>query len=273
MSDVPVDPVPTTEPIAEEAVAERFIEKELVESRASLSRTRIIASVLTVGVVAYMVYLTSGFHQSLEPVGAAEIATGLAAQRLDDLDPQFANYIHEQVPVLIRKAPDEVIARLPEYRKGLEDKVEADLRSQAQEGAQQLSKNLDAFLEAHKEQVSELIKNGQDLKATEDMGAALEDQFRTFLREQKIGGTSIDEKLATTLSTLKQVQARTARLAANKGLTPEEQSARHAIAMLMHRIDAAKSESGPMPTIDHAAVGKAIGDVAEKVQANVAGGN
>ncbi|RYG26943.1 hypothetical protein EON82_01390 [bacterium] len=265
MSDIPVQPV---EPSGE-GLAERYIDKELHESRASLSRTRIIAGLLTVGIVGYMVYLTSGFHQSLEPRGAAEITTGLAAQRLDDLEPQVASYIHEQVPQLIRKAPDEVIARLPEYRESLEDRVEADLREQAREGAKELSSHLDTFLSAHKEQVAALIQNGQDPQATEEMGAGLEEQFRTFLREQKIAGTSIDEKLSTTLSTLKQVQARTAKLAANKGLTPEEKNARHAIALLMHRIEAAKASSPPLPTIDHAAAGKAISDVAEKVHAGV----
>ncbi len=241
MSDLTNNSVPTGEP-AEEITAQGFIEKELIESRASLVRTRIVGGVLAVFTLVYMGYLTSGFRSSLEPVGAAEIATGLATQRLDDLEPRFAEYIHEQVPMMIRKAPDEIISRMPEYRKGLEDRVESDLRAQASSGSDELSKNLESFLTAHKDSVGALIKDGQDSAATELMGVQLEAQFRTFLHDVKVGGTSIDEKLSETLSTLRQVQARTARLAGNKGLTPSEKSARHAVAMLMHRIGQAKDD-------------------------------
>lgn len=250
LSNISNEPTPEVSP---EITAEAYLVKELIESRASLARTRIVGGALAVLTMVYMGYLTSGFRSSLEPVGAAEIATGLATQRLDDLEPRFAEYIHEQVPLMIRKAPDEIIARMPDYRKGLEDRVEADLRTQAASGSEELSKNLDTFLAAHKDSVAVLIKDGQDPAAMELMGAQLEAEFRTFLHDVKIAGTSIDEKLSETLSTLRQVQTRTARLAANKGLTPSEKSARHAVAMLMHQIGQAK-DNGVVASTQNAVI-------------------
>ena len=243
MSDIPVNPIGPVDPIPTggEGIAERYVEKELVESRASLRRTQIIGVVLSLFVIGYMGYLTSGFRANLEPKGAATVATGIASQRLDDLEPQFASYIHEQVPEMIRKAPDELISRLPEYRKTVEERVDTALRQQAEQGATQLNKQLDDFLTAHKDEVGELLKNGQDPAYLEKFGGELEQSFQSFLNDQKIGDETIQQKLTSTLTALKQVSSRTAKLAANKGLTPSEKNARKAVAMLMRRIDAAKT--------------------------------
>lgn len=250
MSDVLVN----TDPKGGEEVAQKYIEKELAESRKSLTRTRIVGGVFMIFTIGYMSYLTSGFRNSLEPVGAAQIATGLASQRLDDLEPKFADYLHEQVPQMIRKAPDEIISHMPEYRKHLEDRVESDFRAQAMRGSDELSKNLDSFLSLHKDEVAILIKDGQDPTATEQMGLQLEDQFKTFLHQTRVGDTTIEDKLGETLSALKDIQGRTAHLAKNKGLAPSEVSVRHAIAMLMRRIG-----HTPMPRVDASGMTETIG--------------
>lgn len=244
MSDIPVNPMEPNEPLrptSGEGVAERFVDHELIESRTSLARTRIICVVLAVFVVTYVGYLTAGFHANLKPEGAAEVATGLAAERVDDLEPKFTEYIHEQVPMMIRKAPDEVISRLPEYRKELEARVDKTVRDQAQQGATQLDKQLDDFLTAHKDEVGQLLLNGQDPAKAEQFGDELDKSLTDFLTTQKIGDTTVQEKLDNTLVTLKQVAARTAKLAANKDLNPSERQARHAVAMLMRRIEAAQA--------------------------------
>lgn len=243
MSEIPVNPGAPGEPVIvhDEGQAERYLDKELVESRASLKRTQIIGILLSVFTIAYVGYLTSGFHESLQPKGAAQIATGLASQRLDDFEPQFTDYIHTEVPKMIRSAPDELIKRMPEYRENLENRVVAEIQSQSEKGSAQLSKDLDEFLTAHKDQVGAMIKNGQDPAAVDAMGADMEKEFRTFLDEQKIGDTTISEKLDETLKTLKQVSDRTSKLEKNVGLTDSEKAARHAIGMLMHRIKNAQA--------------------------------
>ena len=254
MSDIPVNPNdPIVEPLGPsgEGVAERYVEHELTESRASLQRTQIIGGLLALFTIGYMAYLTSNFRASMEPKAAATIATGLATQRLDDLEPQFSEYIHDEVPKMIRKAPDEVIARMPDYRKELETRVETTLREQSQKGASQLDKQLDTFLAEHKEEVGQLLKDGQDPAAMEKFGTELETQFQSFLTDTKIGNETLQQKMDSALSTLKQVSDRTTKLAANKGLTPSEKNARKAVAMLMRRIDVAKAaEPNAIGTID-----------------------
>ena len=271
MSDIPVNPLEpngSLPPTGGEGVAERFVDHELIESRTSLARTRIVSIAMCVFVIAYMSYLTAGFRASLEPNGAAEIATGLASQRVDDLEPQFADYIHEQVPMMIRKAPDELIARLPEYRKELEGRVDKTVRTQAQQGATQLDKQLDDFLTAHKDEVGQLLLNGQDPAKTEQFGNELDKNLTDFMTTQKIGDTTIQQKLDETLITLRQVAARTTKLAGNKDLTPSERQARHAVAMLMRRIEAAQA-ANPLPTLDVNAIKDKVNGAADQIRANV----
>ncbi len=221
-----------------------------------------------------MGYLTAGFRASLEPNGAAEIATGLASQRVDDLEPKFTEYIHEQVPMMIRKAPDEVISRLPEYRKELEARVDKTVRGQAEQGATQLNKQLDDFLTTHKDEVGQLLINGQDPAKAEALGDELDKSLTDFMTTQKIGDTTIQEKLDSTLVTLKQVSARTAKLAGNKGLTSSEKQARHAVAMLMRRIEAAQTaEPDAIKSIDVDAIkdkaNQAVEGIKSTVQSNM----
>ncbi len=270
MSDVPVTPTTTSG----EGLAERFVDRELIESRASLRRTQIVGGLLAVFVVAYMSYLTAGFRASLEPNGAAQIATGLASQRLDDMEPQFADYIHTEVPKMIQGAPDEVIKQLPEYRKELEKRVDTTIRTQAQQGATQLDKQLDDFLTAHKEQVGNLLKNGQDPANLDGVANDLETSFKSYLHDTKIGSETLEQKLDETLKALKQVSERTAKLAAKKGLTADEQKARHAVAMLMHQIGAAqKAEPDAIKPIDvnsiKEQVSSAAADLTDKVKSAV----
>ena len=273
MSDIPVNPNdPINDPVRNsgEGIAERYVDHELVTSRASLRRTQIIGGLLCLFTIGYMTYLTNGFRASLEPNGAAEIATGLATQRLDDMEPQFADYIHTEVPKMIQRAPDEVIKRLPEYRQELEKRVDTTIRTQAQQGATQLDKQLDDFLAQHKEQVGNLLKNGQDPANLESVGNDLETSFKGYLNDTKVGDETIQQKIDATLAALKQVSARTAKLAANQNLTPEEKKARHAVAMLMNQIGAAKAaEPDAIKPIDPNAVRDRVNEAAANLRDQV----
>ena len=171
---------------------------------------------------------------------------------------------------MIRKAPDEVIARLPEYRKELETRVDKTVRDQAQQGATQLDKQLDEFLPTHKEEVGQLLLNGQDPAKVEQFGNELDKSFTDFMTTQKIGDTTIQEKLDSTLVALKQVSTRTAKLAGNKDLNPSERQARHAVAMLMRRIDAAQAaEPNAIRPIDVEGLKEKANDAVEQVKSTV----
>lgn len=227
------------EPIVtpEANVADSYIENALKTGQETLQKTRVIAAAASVFVVGYLGYVTATFHSNLEPEGAATVATGLASQRLDDLEPTLSSYIREQVPQVIRHAPDEVIARMPEMREKLEQKVEDDLRAHSAEGSKKLAGLINHFVAEHKDEISSFAKDAQDPANAEKVGDALEKEFVAFLNEQEIAGSTIAEKLDNTLEALEQVDSRTARLAVNKGLTSGEKKARHAVALLMRRIN------------------------------------
>lgn len=234
-------PVPA--PIDGEGVAEAYVVRELAQARAHLMRTRIvvIAGVAILGI--YMMYLTNGFRENLEPKTAAVITTSLMNQRMDDAEPQFASFIREKVPETIRRAPDYALQRLPEYRVSIEERVEKDLRGHAETTSAQLSKELGTFLTTHRDQVEAMLTEPDKAAAAEEMGSALEAQFRTYLNEQPIAGDTIKSRLDKTLKAMDDIERRTSRLALNKGLSPTEQKTRRAIANLMRRIDTSKGNS------------------------------
>ncbi|RYG41097.1 hypothetical protein EON79_21410 [bacterium] len=240
-AEEPIVPTPVPTPAAEH-VAEDYIARELKEAKAGLQRIRIGTGIVVVGLALYLGYVTSTFRANLEPRAAAEITHGMLAQRLTEAEPQFATYLREEVPKFIRQAPDYAIDRLPEYRASMEDRVETDLRSYAKSTSDKLTKEMGEFLTLHKPQIEELLKEGQDPKVTDELGAALEAQFRTYLAEQPAGDT-LQARLDNTLGAMDRVEVRTSKLLANKGLTPAEQKARHAIAMLMRRIDTASANT------------------------------
>ena len=168
------------------------------------------------------------------------------------MTPQFADYIREEVPKAIRCAPDELIKRLPEYRENLEKRVEADLRARSAEATKRLNDELNAFLTSTRTAVGELIKNGNDPAAVggDRQGAG----GRVPQVPQGAGrGGHADPGQAG-----RDAEGADARREAHRparreqGPHPSEQKARHAVAMLMHRIDAAKEAHGPitLPKLD-----------------------
>jgi hypothetical protein len=241
----------------DETVAEAFIDSELAKSRTHLQRTRIgvVAGVAIVGL--YMGYVTNGFRENLEPKTAALITSSMVSQRMDEAEPQFAEFIRAKVPETIRGAPDYALARMPEYRLAIEEQVESDLRAHAKTSSVKLTEQLTVFLEAHRDQVEGMLLEPDKPAAAEAMGAGLEERFREFLAQQPIAGDTIQSRLDKTLKALTDVEKRVARLVANKGLTPSEQKTRRAIANLMRRIDAAKVAS-PEQVLDPSKISAAI---------------
>jgi hypothetical protein len=219
-----------------ETIAAQYVEAALIKGQETLKTTRIVAAGVTVALVGYLGFVTATFHSNLEPEGAATVATGLAAQRFDDLEPTLTSFVHEQVPQAIRQVPDEVIARMPDMREKLEQRVEDDLRAHSEESSKRLSAMIARFVQEHKDSVNAFVKDAQNPATAEQIGDALEKEFVAYLHEEQIGGSTIAEKLDNALEALEQVDVRTARLASNKHLTSGERKARHAVALLMHRI-------------------------------------
>ena len=255
---------PTDGQMGGEGVAEAYVEREIRLCRTRLMWMRIGVTLGVVVLGLYLGFITNGFRENLKPQSAAVITTSLMNQRMDEAEPQFAAFIREKVPEAIRRAPDYALERLPEFRASLEQRVEDDLRSHAKTTSDQLTKDLGDFLASHKNEVEAMLSEPNKPGVADTMGAALEDEFRTYLAEQPIAGETIKSRLDKTLKAMDDVEVHTTRLALNQGLTAEEQKTRRAIAILMRRIDLAQADS-PAPMIDPGMVKGAVEKLGDSI--------
>lgn len=247
-------------------VAESYVSHELTKARSGLTRTRVGSMILLLLVGGEMLYLTGHTMDSLRPVNASEITTGLISERIQEREPEITDYIKEQVPLLIKQAPDYALAALPRYRKQIEARVDDDLKSYAESNINGLGAHLDKFLEANKDQVNAMMDAGQDQNATNAMGVRLKAEFESFLAETPPGGESIKTKLNETFKVLQQVEDRSKRLAYAKDLDPSEKKARRALAIMLTTIShTQKSMSPDSPTAQ--ALSSLHGDVSTQVPA------
>lgn len=252
-----------------EGVAEQYIRTELKRARDGLLRTQIISALVVLGLGGYTIWATSRFRAALQPTEAATIAKGLVSDRLETGAVQFADYVKKEVPNYIRKAPDYAIERLPEFREGLEGRVNREIETYAKSSSEQLGQQVDTFLENNKESVGTLLKDGQNPETTAKMNAELKALFVRYLDEpMPNGGESMKAKLDQALEVLNKVDARMTRLATAKDLTPAETNAKRAIAVLLKQIHEKRMDEGH----EDAIAPKVIEGVRTNVQAAVESG-
>jgi hypothetical protein len=232
-----VVPVPAVVPSSGEAVAENYVADQLQSARAGLQRTRIIGIVLMVVIVGYLSYVTIKFQQSLRPDNAAEIASGMISQQVQDKGPEMAEQAKQRVQAMIAGLPDYALTQLPEYRVALEDRLEADLTKHCKETSDLLGQHLDQFLEEHKDKIKQILTTGQDREAVRQMGADLEHQLMEYLKEKPANGESVQDQINHSLRALREVEATVARLANAKDLNPQERKTRRAIALIAQTAD------------------------------------
>ena len=231
---------PKTAPVTQGAgrAAETFVTDEVAEAKRSLMITRIASGLLAAFVVIYLGYITSRFKDAMEPNNAAEIAKGIVAQKVDDGATSIAEDIKKRVPALIEQLPDYAIKQMPEYREKLESQVVGDLSGYASQNAPKLGENLDEFLAAHKEEVGQMLQDGQDPAVADKVGEDLEAAFMKSLQETDAGGgETFREKLDKSLAALQDIKKKTDRLATAKDLTPQEKKTRRAIAIIASKIN------------------------------------
>ena len=265
---LPGDPLPMNEAPLPEAggpVAERFVDKELKDARKSLLYNQIGSVLAVILLGGYTMYLTNGFRKSLEPKEAATIAQGLVSQKLEQQGPQLATYVKEEVPKYIRQAPDYVLKELPNYRQQIQTRANDAIAKYAKDSSERLSTQIDEFLEKNKDSVGALIKNGQDPTATAKINEELKGVFVKYLEDTSAGGESLKAKLDQALTLLTQANERMNRLATSKSLTPQEQNARRAIAVLLKQIDLKRIEEGRTDAIAPKAIEDARGPVTDAV--------
>ncbi|MBC8140343.1 MAG: hypothetical protein H7Y38_02750 [Armatimonadetes bacterium] len=224
-------------------VAENFVHSELDAERKSLRITQIVSSVAALAIIAYTGYIAGTLNNTLQPTVAANTATGLIATQVDATAPQFAAQIKEQIPQLIEKAPDYAIEQLPRYRVALEDQIETDMTKYFTESSVTLSESFDELLAANKDNISLMLKDGQDPQATKAVGDAIEAEMLDYVKTVSLNGETLSTKLDEANTSLNAVETRMEKLAKNANLTPQEKKARRAIGILTRTIETAKTEA------------------------------
>lgn len=230
----------------EETVAENYVHSQLLKARRSLRMTQIFSALLVLGTLLYLGSITSTLRQSLQPTAAAEIADGLIAEKVNEQAQSLAQQTREKVPGLIAGLPDYAIKELPNYRTGLENQIETDMRTHFASASELMKGHVDEFLTTNKTEIADLLKTGQNPAATKELGAALEAEFYKFLKEVPIdkGGETGQQKIDQTLVSLQQIEKKMLHLAGNKNLTPAEKKMRRAIAIMSRNIDQHVKDNG-----------------------------
>lgn len=232
-----------------EPVAERFVHKELSDARKSLRVTQIVASVVALGTMIYTGAIASELNKTLQPTEAAKVATGLIVTQVEEQGPQIASEVRQRIPKLIEEVPDYAIKQLPQYRTALESQVENDMSKYFTSSSKELSASFDELLDANKESIAQMLKDGQDAEATKTVGDAMEKEMLDYAGTVAINGETLSTKLDGAYTSLNLVEKRMAKLAANKNLTPQEKKARRAIGILSRTIDSANPSGTGMKSI------------------------
>ena len=214
-------------------IAESYIRQELREARKSLRISQIVSIAVLLLTLGYMGYMTSQVRRYTQPEVAAEVANGIIAERVDLYADQAATTFKQQIPQFISQLPDQAIAAAPQLRQNLVYQVETQLENYSQKYSQQLGENIDEFLDKNKDQVGAILKDGQNQKTVAELGPELELQLAQFLEEKPAdGGDSAQQQIDKSLNVLLQMKQRTDKLATGQNLTPDEQKARLAIAII-----------------------------------------
>ncbi len=217
--------------------AEHYIEAELRKTRITLRQTQIFGVIVLLLVGGELLYITSRFHQSMQPHAAAEIADGIIMQQVNDKGPDFAEQIKQKIPEYIAQTPDYALQELPKYRQSVEDRVETTLTRYCDSTSQQLGHHFDSFLDTHKDQVKTLLTAPNDPAALQQTGQELRQELMGYLSEKPDKGESITDQINQSLISLQAFEKKMHHLATDKKLTPQEKKTRQVIAVLSRSIN------------------------------------
>jgi hypothetical protein len=102
-------------------------------------------------------------------------------------------------------------------------------------------------LEAHKDQIKEMMATSNDPAALQEIGPSLKQELLSYIREKPRSGESIMDQINQSLASLEEISKKTHRLASAKGLTLQEKKARRAIAVLAQAIDTKREQIVSVP--------------------------
>ena len=176
----PLPPItPDTPTVAAGDLSAHHLTKELAQARISLQRTRIFTIVALLLIGGELTYITAKFSRSFQPQNAAEIADGMVMEQIEDHGDQLSQAIQQRIPQMIEQSPDYVLQQMPSYRQSIEDKVTDNLNDYFKTSSQTLGDNLDKFLDAHQDDVKQLLLNANDTDTIHKVGLDLKQQMLT----------------------------------------------------------------------------------------------
>ena len=228
---------PDEKPQTGEAVVAAYLAQELLKARQLLKRTRIICIVLILFVGAYIGIISTIMVNFFQPKAAAEVASGMLAQHAVKDGPILAAKIEWGIPHLIHEVPDYLIGELPVYRKELQQSLETEYEAYCNSLSKDLGDQIDKLIDDHQAEIKTLLENAGDRDA---IRKTLPDFDKVIAESMKNDpeGQALRERIDEWAAALKEVEKRMDRLANGSNLTPEEQKARHALALLSKVIDA-----------------------------------
>jgi hypothetical protein len=219
-----------------EAVMAAYFDQELPKARQLLKRTRIICIVLILFIGAYVGIISTIMVNFFQPKAAAEVASGMLAQHVMRDGPILAAKIEWEIPRVIHQVPDYLIGELPVYRKELQQTLETEYEAYCNSLSKNLGDKIDTLIDDHKAEIKTLLENAGDRDAIRKTLPDFDRVIAEFMKND-VEGQALRERIDAWAAALKEVEKRMDRLANGSNLTPEEQKARRALALLSKVID------------------------------------
>lgn len=165
MKTEPSPAAPKESPQTGEAIVAAYLAQELPKARQLYKRTQIICVVLIIFVGVYIGTITTIMVNFFQPKAAAEVASGMLAQRVAIDVPLIAARIEWGIPNLIHEVPDYLIGELPIYRKELQQSLETEYEAYCNSLSKDLGDQIDKFIDAHQAEIKTLLENANDRDA------------------------------------------------------------------------------------------------------------
>jgi hypothetical protein len=244
------EPLPgpaTDEQVPSQTLAEAYLERELIKARRAFRRSGITSLIMICLVGTYMTVLSFVLIRFLQPREAAQVATGILVQHIQNNGPALAAQLEREIPLLIRKAPVHLLQQLPACREHLEKTLALEFHGRCAVFGIELGAQIDRLMEEHKNQIRGLLDNPGDRAQLRAFLPDLQQAITGFLNTDS-DGRQVKKQIAELAATLTQIEQRVDRLANGTNLTLEEQKARRALAMLARVIENQTALPGPAQT-------------------------
>ena len=222
---------PDETPQTGDAVLAAYLAQELPKAQHVLKRTRIIGIVLIVLVGAYIGTISTILVNNFQPKAAAEIASGMLAMHILNDGPIVAAHVEAEIPKIIRQVPDYLIGELPGYRKQLQQSLETAYETYCNSLNKELGSQIDDLIDSHPAEIKTLLENASDRDTIRKTLPDFDKMVATCMKNDA-EGQALKTKIDEWATALKEVEKRMDRLAYGSNLTPEEQKARRALALL-----------------------------------------